>query len=74
MSEFILPDMACRKMKAARSIWQTVYIYGAAGFSKTVFIQQHLGRRRHIFLSSLGRRWDETASWPRITKRTPATL
>lgn len=61
MPEFVLPDMACRKMKAARSIWQTVYIYGAAGFSKTIFIQQFLGKRRHIFLSSLGRRWDETA-------------
>ena len=61
MSEFVLPDMACRKMKAARSIWQTVYICGAAGFSKTVFIRQFLGRRRYISLSSLGRRWDETA-------------
>lgn len=61
MSEFVLPDMACRKMKAARSIWQTVYIYGAAGFSKTIFVQEFLGRRRHISLSSLGRRWDETA-------------
>ncbi len=58
-----MPEGACRKLKAAKSLGQTAYIYGATGYGKTAFVQKYLGKRRHVYLSCGDRRWDESALW-----------
>lgn len=61
MDNFIMPAAAQRKLKAARSLWQTAYVYGATGYGKTSAVKKHLGRRRHVYLSCADRSWDVSA-------------
>ena len=59
--QYIMPQSAYRKLKAAKSLGQTAYIYAATGYGKTSFAQRFLEKRRHIYLSCRDRRWDESA-------------
>ena len=59
--QYIMPQSAYRKLKAAKSLGQTAYIYAATGYGKTSFAQRFLEKRRHIYLSCGDRRWDESA-------------
>lgn len=59
MEQYIMPRNAYRKLRAAKSLVQTLYIYGATGFGKTAFVQKTLEKRRHLYLSCGNRRWDE---------------
>lgn len=59
MEQYIMPLSANRKLKAAKSIDQTAYIYGAIGYGKTTFVQKYLAKRRHTYLNCGNRRWDE---------------
>ncbi|WP_217957917.1 LuxR C-terminal-related transcriptional regulator [Acutalibacter muris] len=59
MEQYIMPLSANRKLKAAKSIDQTAYIYGATGYGKTTFVQKYLAKRRHTYLNCGNRRWDE---------------
>lgn len=46
MEQYIMPRNAYRKLRAAKSLVQTLYIYGATGFGKTAFVQKTLEKRR----------------------------
>ena len=59
MEQYIMPGSAYRKLRAAKSLGQTTYIYGATGYGKTAFVQRVLEKRRHLYLSCGNRRWDE---------------
>ena len=59
MEQYIMPGSAYRKLRAAKSLGQTAYIYGATGYGKTAFVQRVLEKRRHLYLSCGNRRWDE---------------
>ena len=48
---YIAPDTALKKLRAARSLKQTVYIYGATGFGKTELVKQYLKNRRYRYVS-----------------------
>jgi len=48
---YIAPAAALRKLKAAYSLPQTVYLYGATGYGKTELVRQYLSSRRCIWLS-----------------------
>ena len=48
---YIAPDTALKKLRAARSLRQTVYLYGATGYGKTELIKQYLKNRRYQYLS-----------------------
>lgn len=61
MEQYIMPGSAYRKLKAAKSLGQTAYIYAATGYGKTSFAQRFLEKRRHIYLSCGERRWDESS-------------
>ncbi|ANU56050.1 LuxR family transcriptional regulator [Acutalibacter muris] len=54
-----MPRNAYRKLRAAKSLVQTLYIYGATGFGKTAFVQKTLEKRSHVYLSCGNWRWDE---------------
>ncbi len=49
--DYIAPATALRKLKAARDLSQTVYLYGATGYGKTELIRHFLSGRRYIRLS-----------------------
>ena len=53
---YVRPQAAWEKMKAARSMRQTVYLYGTTGSGKTTFVMEFLGRRRccYVILSNRG--------------------
>lgn len=59
MEQYIMPRNAYRKLRAAKSLVQTLYIYGATGFGKTAFVQKTLEKRSHVYLSCGNWRWDE---------------
>lgn len=59
MEQHIMPLSANRKLKAADSLGQTAYIYGATGYGKTTFVQKYMEKRRHTYLNCGNRRWDE---------------
>ena len=48
---YIAPGTALKKLRAARSLRQTVYIYGATGYGKTELIKQYLKSFRYRYLS-----------------------
>lgn len=48
---YIAPETAVKKLKFARGISQTVYIYGAAGFGKTELVKQYLKNKSYIYFS-----------------------
>lgn len=61
MEQYIMPQSAYRKLKAAKSLGQTAYLYGATGYGKTSFVRRFLAKRRHTYLSCGDRHWDESA-------------
>ena len=48
---YIAPGTALKKLRAARSLKQTVYIYGATGYGKTELVKQYLENRRYRYVS-----------------------
>lgn len=48
---YIAPETALKKLRAARSLGQTAYIYGATGYGKTELIKQYLKNRRYRYVS-----------------------
>lgn len=55
--EYITPTAALRKLKAAHSLPQTVYIYGATGYGKTELVKQYLHRRQYTYASCTDELW-----------------
>ena len=58
---YVRPQAAWEKMKAARSMRQTVYLYGTTGTGKTTFVMDFLGRRRCCYASVADTGIDEIA-------------
>ena len=58
---YVRPQAAWEKMKAARSMRQTVYLYGTTGSGKTTFVMDFLGRRRCCYASVADTGIDEIA-------------
>jgi LuxR family maltose regulon positive regulatory protein len=48
---YIRPQAAYNKLRAAELLCQTVYIYAASGFGKTELLRDYLGKRKHIYIS-----------------------
>lgn len=48
---YIAPADALKKLRAARCLKQTVYIYGATGYGKTELVRQYLANRRYRYIS-----------------------
>ncbi|GFI49885.1 LuxR C-terminal-related transcriptional regulator [Lachnospiraceae bacterium 62-26] len=48
---YIAPEAALRKLRAAKRLGQTVYIYGATGYGKTELVKQYLSKRRYRYIS-----------------------
>lgn len=48
---YIAPQAALKKLRAAKRIGQTVYIYGATGYGKTELVKQYLAKRRYCYIS-----------------------
>ena len=61
---YIAPAGALKKLKTARSIPQTVYLYGATGYGKTELVRQYLSGRRYIYLSCEELPWEAGALPP----------
>lgn len=49
---YIRPRMANRKMRAAQTLSQTVYIYGISGSGKTAFLRDYFGKKRYLYYSA----------------------
>jgi len=49
---YIRPKAANKKMRAAQSLSQTVYLYGVSGSGKTSFIRNFMGKRRYYYFSA----------------------
>jgi LuxR family maltose regulon positive regulatory protein len=49
---YIRPKAANKKMKAAQTMAQTVYLYGVSGSGKTSFIRNFMGKRRYYYYSA----------------------
>lgn len=49
---YIRPKFANKKMKAAQTLSQTVYLYGVSGSGKTSFIRNFMGKRRFYYYSA----------------------
>ncbi len=49
---YIRPKIANKKMKAAQTLSQTVYLYGISGCGKTAFIRDYLGKRKYHYFSA----------------------
>lgn len=48
---YIAPEAALKKLRAAKRLGQTVYIYGATGYGKTELVKQYLSKRRYRHIS-----------------------
>ena len=48
---YIAPREALKKLRAARRLGQTVYIYGATGYGKTELVKRYLANRRYHHFS-----------------------
>ena len=48
---YIAPEAALKKLRAAKGLGQTVYIYGATGYGKTELVKQYLSKRRYRYFS-----------------------
>ena len=48
---YIAPEAAWKKLRAAKGLGQTVYLYGATGYGKTELVRQYLSRRRYRYIS-----------------------
>jgi hypothetical protein len=51
LENYIFPPNARRKLKIAKEVPQTAYIFGSADYGKTEPVKQFLGKRRHVYLS-----------------------
>ena len=49
---YIRSKAANKKMKAAQTMSQTVYLYGVSGSGKTSFIRNFMGKRRYYYYSA----------------------
>lgn len=49
---YIPPRIANKKMKAAQTLLQTVYLYGVSGCGKTAFICDYLGKKQYHYYSA----------------------
>ena len=58
---YVAPAGALKKLKKARSISQTVYLYGATGYGKTELVRQYLSGRRYTYLSCEELPWEAGA-------------
>lgn len=58
---YIAPAAALKKLKTARSLLQTVYLYGATGYGKTELVRQYLSGRRYTYLSCEELPWEDGA-------------
>lgn len=56
---YIRPRIANKKMKAAQTLSQTVYLYGISGCGKTAFIHDYLGKRKYHYYSAEQLKEDE---------------
>lgn len=56
---YIAPAAALKKLKKARSLPQTVYLYGATGYGKTELVRQYLSGRRYTYLSCEELPWED---------------
>lgn len=61
---YIAPAAALKKLKTARSLPQTVYLYGATGYGKTELVRQYLSGRRYTYLSCEDLPWEAGALSP----------
>lgn len=67
---YIAPASALRKLKAAHSLPQTVYLYGATGYGKTELVRQYLSGHRYTWLSCEKLPWKmETAPSGKQTRK-----
>ena len=48
---YIAPEAAQKKLRAAKALGQTVYLYGATGYGKTELVRQYLSKRRYRYIS-----------------------
>ena len=48
---YIAPETALKKLRAAKKLGQTVYLYGATGYGKTELVRQYLSKRRYRYIS-----------------------
>ena len=48
---YIAPEAALKKLRVAKGLGQTAYIYGATGYGKTELVRQYLPKRRHCYIS-----------------------
>lgn len=58
---YIAPASALKKLKKARNLSQTVYLYGATGYGKTELVRQCLSGRRYTYLSCEELPWEAGA-------------
>ena len=58
---YVAPAKALQKLRTARSISQTVYLYGATGYGKTERVRQYLSNRRYTYLSCEEQPWGDGA-------------
>lgn len=58
---YIAPYAALQKLKMARKLTHTVYLYGATGYGKTELVKQYLSNRRYVYLSCADGDWDAAA-------------
>lgn len=58
---YVRPQAAWERMKAAKSSYQTVYIYGTTGSGKTSFVENFLARRRYCYIDMLDTGIEELA-------------
>ena len=61
---YAAPAAALKKLKRARSVPQTVYLYGATGYGKTELVRQYLSGRRYTYLSCEELPWEAGALPP----------
>lgn len=59
--DYAAPQAALHKLKAARRLGQTVYLYGATGYGKTELVRRYLASRRYTYLSCGEGAWEEAA-------------
>lgn len=55
---YIAPQTALKKLRAARKLSHTVYLYAATGYGKTELIRQYLSNRHYLYLSCEDADWD----------------
>lgn len=70
---YIRPRAANKKMKAAQTMSQTVYLYGISGIGKTSFIRSFMGKRRYYYYSAQNLT-EEELQIPRTGKQTIVVL